>query len=409
VSAAVGSLPRQSIAVAPAAVPSPFFLLCVRPKTRRVRSWLLLAVAGLSLAALATPAALAEHSVASKKVEARQVLGQIELLDRSLDRAVQAYDAATLRLQQVKTELRANRRQLAVARASLQRSQRMLAGRLVESYTSGGRDSSLEVLLGATSLEALLNRVDAQERVVQQDAIVLQQVARLKRETEERERRLERARARQAELVVERAAARNSIEQQLASRRHLLDSIRDEITRLQAAERARQAELQRQAAARLAAQQAAAQAQALSPFAAGSGSGSGSQAPAPAPSPEPVAPPAPSSGNVVSIAMRYLGVPYRWGGASPATGFDCSGFVMYVYAQVGISLPHYTVSQYGMGSAVSRSQLQAGDVVFFDGLGHNGIYIGGNQFIHAPHTGDVVKISSISGWYASTYVGARRY
>jgi cell wall-associated NlpC family hydrolase len=81
---------------------------------------------------------------------------------------------------------------------------------------------------------------------------------------------------------------------------------------------------------------------------------------------------------------------------------------MYVYAQVGISLPHYTVSQYGMGTAVSRSQLQPGDLVFFDGLGHEGIYIGNNQFIHAPHTGDVVKISSISGWYASTYVGARR-
>jgi cell wall-associated NlpC family hydrolase len=368
---------------------------------------LLIALAGLSFAALAAPAALAEHSVASKRVEARQVLGQIELLDRSLDRAVQAYDAATQRLQQVKTELRVNRRQLAVARASLQRSQRMLAGRLVEIYKSGSGDSSLEVLLGATNLEALLNRVDAQERVAQQDATVLQQVTSLKRETEERERRLERARARQAELVAERAAARNSIEQQLASRRHLLNSIRDEIARLQAAERARQAELQRQAAARLAAQQAAAQAQALSPF--GAGSGSASQAPAPAPSPELVAPPAPSSGSVVSIAMRYLGVPYRWGGASPATGFDCSGFVMYVYAQVGISLPHYTVSQYGMGSAVSRSQLQPGDVVFFDGLGHNGIYIGGNQFIHAPHTGDVVKISSISGWYASTYVGARRY
>jgi peptidoglycan DL-endopeptidase CwlO len=381
--------------------------LFVRPKTRRVRSWLLLAVAGLSLAALATPAALAEHSVASKRVEARQVLGQIELLDRSLDRAVQAYDAATLRLQQVKTELRASRRQLAVARVSLRRSQRMLAVRLVEIYKSGGGDSSLEVLLGATNLEALLNRVDAQERVAQQDATVLQQVTNLKRETEERERKLERARARQAELVAERAAARNSIEQQLASRHHLLDSVRDEITRLQAAERARQAELRRQAAARLAAQQAAAQTQALSPF--GAGSGSASQAPAPAPSPEPVAPPAPSSGSVVSIAMRYLGVPYRWGGASPSTGFDCSGFVMYVYAQVGISLPHYTVSQFGMGSAVSRSQLQAGDVVFFDGLGHNGIYIGGNQFIHAPHTGDVVKISSITGWYASTYVGARRY
>ena len=107
-------------------------------------------------------------------------------------------------------------------------------------------------------------------------------------------------------------------------------------------------------------------------------------------------------------AARYLGVPYRWGGASPA-GFDCSGLVMYVYAQIGIALPHYTVTQYRMGVAVTRDRLQPGDLVFFDGLGHVGIYIGAGQFIHAPHTGDVVKVSSLSeSWYASTYVGARR-
>ena len=106
--------------------------------------------------------------------------------------------------------------------------------------------------------------------------------------------------------------------------------------------------------------------------------------------------------------MRYLGVPYVWGGASPA-GFDCSGLVMYVYAQLGISLPHYTGAQWAAGMPVSRSQLAAGDLVFFDGLGHVGIYIGGGQFIHAPHTGDVVKVSSLSeSWYASNYDGARR-
>jgi cell wall-associated NlpC family hydrolase len=81
---------------------------------------------------------------------------------------------------------------------------------------------------------------------------------------------------------------------------------------------------------------------------------------------------------------------------------------MYVYAQIGVSLPHYTGSQWGMGVAVSRDDLQPGDLVFFDGLGHEGIYIGSDQFIHAPHTGDVVTISSISGWYAQTYMGARR-
>jgi cell wall-associated NlpC family hydrolase len=81
---------------------------------------------------------------------------------------------------------------------------------------------------------------------------------------------------------------------------------------------------------------------------------------------------------------------------------------MYVYAQMGVSLPHYTGAQWNVGVPVSRGDLQPGDLVFFDGLGHVGIYVGGGSFIHAPHTGDVVKISSMTGWYASTYVGARR-
>jgi len=110
---------------------------------------------------------------------------------------------------------------------------------------------------------------------------------------------------------------------------------------------------------------------------------------------------------VVAVAMRYLGVPYVWGESTPS-GFDCSGFTMYVYAQIGVSLPHYTGAQWQMGTAVARNELQPGDLVFFDGLGHEGMYIGNNQFIHAPHTGDVVKISSLTGWYSSTYMGARR-
>jgi cell wall-associated NlpC family hydrolase len=79
-----------------------------------------------------------------------------------------------------------------------------------------------------------------------------------------------------------------------------------------------------------------------------------------------------------------------------------------VFAQLGVQLPHYAAAQYGFGVPVPRSALQPGDLVFFDALGHVGIYIGGNQFVHAPQTGDVVKISALSGWYAAHYVGARR-
>ncbi|MGH3032314.1 MAG: C40 family peptidase, partial [Gaiellaceae bacterium] len=77
--------------------------------------------------------------------------------------------------------------------------------------------------------------------------------------------------------------------------------------------------------------------------------------------------------------------------------------------RIGISLPHHAASQYGYRRPVARSQLAPGDIVFFNELGHNGIYVGGGRFVHSPHTGDVVKISSLSSsWYASTYVGARR-
>jgi cell wall-associated NlpC family hydrolase len=173
-------------------------------------------------------------------------------------------------------------------------------------------------------------------------------------------------------------------------------SISVEIERLEAEERARQERLQREAEERLLAEQREAQAVDAPP------------APVPDPNGIAIAPPAVYVG-VAGIAMQYLGIPYQWGGASPETGFDCSGFVMYVYAQVGVSLPHHTVAQYGLGVPVSRDQLQPGDLVFFDGLGHNGIYIGDGLFVHSPHTGDVVKISSIyDSWYAATWVGARR-
>ncbi len=116
-------------------------------------------------------------------------------------------------------------------------------------------------------------------------------------------------------------------------------------------------------------------------------------------------------GGVVSIAAQYLGIPYKWAGASPETGFDCSGLVQYVFAQLGVSLPHNTVAQWNSPNAVPvpRNQLQPGDLVFFAKLDHVGIYVGNGYFIDAPHTGAFVRVDSLKGaWERANYAGARR-
>ena len=112
--------------------------------------------------------------------------------------------------------------------------------------------------------------------------------------------------------------------------------------------------------------------------------------------------------KAVAIALRYLGTPYSWAGASPA-GFDCSGFVMYVYGKLDITLPHSSWMLWGEGRPVTRKHLRAGDIVFFNGRSHVGIYVAKGRFVHSPHSGDVVKVSRFSeDWYGSTYEGARR-
>jgi cell wall-associated NlpC family hydrolase len=121
--------------------------------------------------------------------------------------------------------------------------------------------------------------------------------------------------------------------------------------------------------------------------------------------------PAPASRvgqRAADVALKYRGAPYQWGGVGPSS-FDCSGFVRYVYAQVGVSLPHNAAKQYEHGIPISRDNLQPGDLVFFDGLRHNGIYIGEGRFIHARQTGRRVNIGALDGdWYRSRWVGARR-
>jgi cell wall-associated NlpC family hydrolase len=350
---------------------------------------------GVAIAALGVAASANADpgSVAAKQAQAQQVLAQIQQIDRSLGGAVEAYNLANVRLHKIEGDLRENRKQLTLARANLKVAQKSLAARLVTAYTSTQDNSTLAVLLGSSSFEDMLNRVEEINSTSSQDASIVQQVKSSKAAIQRHQVELRNAHAEQQRVVAERAAEKQHIESQLAQRRQLLSSIRGEIARIKAAEAAQQRQLEAAAQARLS---SAAPAPPVTGVGVGASTPEGST----------VAPPN-VHGGVVGIAMQYLGVPYVWGGASPR-GFDCSGLVMYVFAQVGVSLPHSSYAQYNMGTPVSISQLQPGDLVFFAGASHVGIYIGGGQFIHAPHTGDVVKISSLSGWYSSEFAGGRR-
>ena len=377
-------------------------------RTKRRISALAVGLAGLAATLLVgVGSATADPSISSKKQQAQAIMAQIQEMDSELSHAIEAYNLANVQLDQIDADLETNGRHLVVAKSSLTVAQTHIAKRLRALYINGDSGGAVEVILGAKSLDDLLDRLDMAQRVGGQDSKVLRDVKRFRHEVQTRRAKLSSDRARQAQVVDQRAAQRQSIESQLAERQRLYASVKDEIDRLEAAERARQAELERQARARLAAAAAA-----RASYRQGSVEVSGDPIAAPvsddAGSVSVNVPPA-KYGGVVGIAMQYLGVPYVWGGASPS-GFDCSGLVMYVYAQAGVSLPHNAAMQYSsVGVFVSRDQLQPGDLVFFDGLGHMGMYIGGGQFIHAPHTRDVVKISSLyDSWYATTYVGAKR-
>jgi len=339
----------------------------------------LLALAVLPLAGPAVP-----QSIESKEAEAQAVMAQIQELDSNLEIVVDAYNNAQVELDAIKAEQKINAKRLDIAKSNLGNARGTLEARLVELYKNGSPDL-VEILLGSSSLDEILDGIDTASRVSDQDAQILSEVRKFRAEIKTREAELAKARKKQEEAVAARAAHKAEIESSLAQRQQLLSSIEDQIAELQEAERRRQARIDAAARARV----SAAQDQ-------------------PATTESPTGAPPSQYGGVVGIAMQYLGTPYRWGGSSPSTGFDCSGFVMYVFSRVGVSLPRTVSTQYAVGVAVSRSELQPGDIVFFNNLGHDGIYIGGNQFIHSPHTGDVVKISAITGYYSDNYVGARR-
>jgi len=351
------------------------------------------AAAGVLLLAVGSASA---QTITSKRAQAEAIMAEVENMQGSLAQTIEAWNYANIELGKIESDLETNAKHLVAARKSLVVAQKRIQERLRDLYINGEGDSTLEVILGSSSLDDIIARLDAIERVSSQDTRILRTVKQYRKEVETRRSNLQDARADQAQIVAEQAAQKQSIESQIAQQDRLLESVKDEIAEMRAEEQRRQAALAEQARARAQAAELASQATAQQAY----------DTAVVVPTYDPNLP-APRYGHVVGIALQYLGIPYVWGGSSPSTGFDCSGFSMYVFAQIGVSLPHHAASQYNYGTPVPYDQIAAGDLVFFSGLGHMGIAIGNGQFIHAPHTGDVVKISSLSE-RGSSFVGARR-
>jgi cell wall-associated NlpC family hydrolase len=362
-------------------------------------SWTLIALLAAALALLVWPAvSSAAPSIAAARAQARELQDQVNSLNNKVEIVVEHYDAATQQLATVEARIATNQVQLNRARYELALAHQHLASQVVAIYKTPAAQY-IDVALSARTFNDLVTRLTFYGKLGQQSAATVQQIDALKTAIEKRRAQLVVQRAQAQRLVAQISAQKSQIEASLARRQLLLRGARAEVRRLivqmqreKAAAAARAA-----AAAQAAAREAAAAAQQSSSSGASGGGASGGSSPRGG-----------YSGVAdIAIAQHYLGVPYVWGGASPS-GFDCSGLVMYVFAQLGVSLPHNAAMQFTCCTPVPRADLQPGDLVFYGysaaSIHHVGIYVGNNTMIDAPCTGEVVQYDTL---FSDFYSGGR--
>jgi peptidoglycan DL-endopeptidase CwlO len=334
---------------------------------RTLHMLVLLAATGLLVVAAASPALAAP--VSASKARAQQIRLQVAALDMRFEKIVEQYDQANAQMAKLRSQISQNTEQVQLARYNLSVANRNLRDRAIALYKQQPVDL-LDVIFQSGSFVELTTQLDLMNKLGQHDVDIISAVQQFKQTIATRRASLMADRAAATKLLTDISARKHTIQNTLAQRRHMLRGVEAQIRQMEAA-----------AAARAKARVTARQPQ--------------------GPKQQPIIPGAGGPGHpeVCAIAARYLGIPYLYGGASPSTGFDCSGFVMYVYAQIGISLPHYSGAQQQMGTPVPMNALQPGDLVFRGYPAyHVGMYVGSGTVIHSPHTGAVVSYESVSGW-----------
>ncbi len=304
-----------------------------------------------------------------------EFMAQLDALDRELELASEAYNAAAERLSEMRSQVHLAEGDLSNARAAYTLQSDIL-GQRVESIYKNGSLAAVEVLLDSKSVADFLSRMRFLNTIGMRDADIAASLKAQRQLLQNQVLDLENAQSAAQSIEFELKARQIEIMLRIQDRQQLLASAQADLLELLASEASRRSvdEVALLAEIRTGANEKGILVEAGSP---------------------------------VETALAYHGIPYLWGGKSTA-GFDCSGLMFYVFRQHGVVLPHYSGSQFQRGTRVAAMALQPGDAVFFGSpIHHVGLYIGGGYYLHAPRTGDFVKISKLSG--RRDFAGARRY
>jgi peptidoglycan DL-endopeptidase CwlO len=319
----------------------------------------------------------ADNVLDAKRAQYARIRADIRRLDNHAELLTEQYDHVVWQLGVLRKRMRVATHRLILERAKLRRDQGLLSELIIEQY-KGGDPGTIDLVLSASSLSQVTGGMDLKARLDEAVTETTEAVnaARIAIAAERRTIAAAQVKARKDKREI--TVRRTQITRELRRRHRLVGKLGRQITVMTAADRIGQADLALEAQKWLTADLRA-----------------------------DVSDPGQELRDHVALdALQQIGVPYVWGGATPQ-GFDCSGLVMWLYAKYGVELPHFAASQFHLGPQITKDELRPGDLVFFHELGHVGMYIGNGWVIHAPHTGDFVRMAPFSmGWFQSTFVGA---
>jgi peptidoglycan DL-endopeptidase CwlO len=394
-------------------------------------------IAASAVAVLVTMSAVIPASadpITDKQRQAQQIADEIERLGDAAADLGEQYNGALVQLQQADADVKDAEVKLADLEAKLGTVRTAAGAFALKAYVYADQTSGMAAMLNGTSLsDGSAQREGYNEVALGNTSDVTDGMKALIEDADRQKSDLDAKRAQQANLAEVTKKRQEAAESAQAKQEQALVKVKGELNTLvvkeqqrRAAESARQAEAAKQQAqaALLASQQRAAAPAAApksNPPAAATGTvnrtvtagdegdnGDNGEDPGTQTNAPQIDIPSTSPGAATAVraALSQLGVPYRFAAASPGQAFDCSGLTQWAWGQAGVSLPHFAASQYGMLPHVPLDQLQPGDLVFFySDLHHVGIYIGNGMMVHAPRTGDVVKVSPLQG---RNLVGAAR-